>query len=477
MAESPWAHLTQLGKSRPVLLFVILVLCGFLSFHYISPPHNFNVVIADVDVKENVITPYHSAGRKKLLEDSVKLRNFTSRKVKVAENLIAVTVKKKESHSARSTTTTVRPNKMLQAVTRERSYSCKKKINVSFLKVHKAGSTTLMNIFLRFAISHHLNIVLPSKSSGFGFNYLGYGESVSKDRIVPLPANETYNILCNHVVYDRTAFRSVMPPDTDYLGIIREPVSHFTSAASYYGFHNHLLQVTAGKIPSKKVVGIFLKNPAAFKVPTYFVYNRMSYDFGMQTDKFHDELYVQNYIKELEEDYALVMILERFQESLVLMKRTLCWDTKDILYVPLNERTSKVDFDLNEFDIQNLNHWNSADFTLYSHFYEVFNNKISAQGQDLQDEVESFKSIQQEVEKFCNNLYVTPDDPTSVLPVSETKWGTSFVVTRGDCDLMMEPELSMMHRLINDAWAKYNSSLKVLSGQKQNSVDVTKSLV
>jgi hypothetical protein len=53
--------------------------------------------------------------------------------------------------------------------------------------------------------------------------------------LVPLIAGESYNILCNHVVYNRQAFRAIMPRDTMYVGILREPVANFMSAFSYNG--------------------------------------------------------------------------------------------------------------------------------------------------------------------------------------------------------------------------------------------------
>lgn len=338
----------------------------------------------------------------------------------------------------------------------------KKKFNVSFLKVHKAGSTTLMNIFLRFAIEHRLNIVLPRKSSGYGFNYLGYGETVSKSKIVPLPANETYNILCNHVVYNKAAFRSIMPKDTVYVGIIREPVSHFTSAASYYGFYKHLQELTTGNVPREKVMSKYLENPSKLKIQTYFVNNRMSFDFGIPKEKFHDDKYVTDYIRELDTDYKLVLILEYFQESLVLMKRLLCWDTKDILYVPLNAMSSKPNFDLDKRDIEHLKKWNSADFKLYEHFYEVFGAKVESLGDDFKEEVNSFKNIQEHVKGFCTKAVNFVRNASVIYTVPKTKWNESFTVTMNDCRLMMESELPMMRRLIDKAWLRYNQSLTKL---------------
>lgn len=341
----------------------------------------------------------------------------------------------------------------------DKNIKCRKKFDVSFLKVHKAGSTTVMNIFLRFAINNNLNIVLPSKSSGFGFNYLGYGETVSRKRIVPLPNNESnYNILCNHVVYNKNAFRSILPNDTVYVGIIREPVSHFTSASSYYGFYKAVRDRLAGVIPVGSIMSKFLSNPGEVQIQTYFVYNRMSFDLGVPKSQFNNETFVDQYIEELTADYELMMIMEHFHESLVLLKRILCWDTKDILYVPLNSRSNKAEFTLNEVDLENLRKWNNADFKLYDHFYSVFKRKVESLGHDFLDEVESFKLIQDKVKSFC--LLRASANREPYLSIEQTKWSDSFFVTESDCDLMTEPELKTMKRLIDQAWVNYRNSVK-----------------
>ena len=338
---------------------------------------------------------------------------------------------------------------------------CMKQFNVSFLKVHKAGSTTVMNIFLRFAIQHGLNIVLPKKSSGFGFNYLGYGKTVARDNIVPLPINEVYNILCNHVVYNKLAFRSVMPNDTKYVGILREPVSHFKSAASYFGFYNALLKynITKNLNITGSVLTEFLNNPQKFQMGgIYYIHNKMSFDLGLPSEKFTDENFIQTYIKELNKDYELMLLMEEFEESLVLMKRHLCWDIKDILYVPLNVRRAKQYMPFTEEDKAKLKIWNKADFELYDLFKKVFNEKKVAQGADFEAEVEFYKNVRKQVEDYCNKLRNSPIETPPIYFVKTSKFSDAFQVTKGDCKLMMEPELPMMKRLIDDAWRTYNDS-------------------
>ena len=427
----------------------VLVLGAFLCTHYYTLPWGLTVVsherviiagsrVIKADNSSNLIKDYLSQG-------DVLVSNYTT---------------KSDVPLFTSKVLTSQPVPNVARATPTDPLTCEKKFDVSFLKVHKAGSTTIMNIFLRFAIEHDLNIVLPSKSEGYGFNYLGYGNTLYKDRIVPLPENETYNILCNHVVYNKEAFRSILPNDTEYVGILREPASHFVSAASYYGFYKSLLRaVSADGITSP--VTRYLQNPTQYTLGTGYVKNRMSFDFGIPKDKFTDEQYLNEYIKELDTDYGLVMVMERFHESLVLLKRLLCWSTKDILYVPLNARKAGPDFRLSESDKILLKNYNNADFKLYDHFKAKFDANVESLGEDFQNEVVSFVKTQDMVAKFCLQVMDLQDNGGPTMQISGTKWSAAFSVTVHDCKLMTESELPMMKRLIETAWYKYNRSLPV----------------
>lgn len=447
MVEATWQLVGQIARSRPFLLCVILVLGLFLWTHYTETKGQITVVSS----QRLVITHGHRGS----LSNKSGLISDTLSATKVASNEGI----NKDSHRGKSHIDALFKDQQRTVTDKAVSVptaNCKKKVDVSFLKVHKAGSTTVMNIFLRFAIEHNLNIVLPHKADGFGFNYLGYGKTVSRDSIVPLPDNESYNILCNHVVYNKEAFRSIMPADTTYVGILREPISHFISAASYYGFYKSLKEMF--KNDTLNAVSEFLHEPKSFPINTYFVNNRMSFDFGISKVKFNDEQFIDNYIKELDSDYELVMIMERFQESLVLLRRTLCWNTKDILYVPLNQMSNKPDFQLDDEDLERLKKWNSADLRLYAHFRAKFDSKVLEQGQDLQEEVKSFKEIQESVKQFCSRMIQVANNDEAVMTVPETRWGASFYVSSNDCRLMTESELPMMKRLITNAWKRFSDS-------------------
>ena len=50
---------------------------------------------------------------------------------------------------------------------------------------------------------------------------------------------------------------------------------------------------------------------------------------------------IRKHIDDLAEKIDLVLIMEYFDESLVLLKRELCWDLDDVVYFKLNQRSQE----------------------------------------------------------------------------------------------------------------------------------------
>ena len=67
------------------------------------------------------------------------------------------------------------------------------------------------------------------------------------------------------------------------------------------------------------------------------------------------------------------MIMDYFDESLVLLKRLLCWEIDDILYVKLNERKDNEKATRLSGRVHyNIRRWNKADVLLFNYFNATF---------------------------------------------------------------------------------------------------------
>ncbi|KAK6174408.1 hypothetical protein SNE40_017691 [Patella caerulea] len=327
---------------------------------------------------------------------------------------------------------------------------CIPKYHIAFLKVHKSGSSTVANIIQRFALENNLNVVLPLKKPHVShYNYIGDSKPLTKQSIIPLPNNQSYDILYNHVIYNRTFFRAILPPDTFYFAIVREPVDRFLSAARYYGLQKQLIKNGILNANSTKYIfSKFLENQRKLKTGhNNYVDNGMAHDFGVPRKQIHNISFVKDYLKQLDKDFHFVMLMEYFDESLILLKKLLCWDIKHVLYIKLNtfKGHKDTDHDLSNADIARLHEWQEADFLIYKHFSFKFSQLIHSAGSDFLQEVRNFKDIVRQINKFCIGV------PKKSFTVTNSQWNEQFVITRDDCKRMNTRELKLHDMLVQKA--------------------------
>lgn len=106
------------------------------------------------------------------------------------------------------------------------------KKNICLLKTHKTASSTLQNILTRYAITHNLFVGLPATS----FNFKSVkGKRFNRKFMMEVPPNRSLNMLLHHMRFNKTEIEAIMPKDTVYLTILREPSAQFESAFTYYG--------------------------------------------------------------------------------------------------------------------------------------------------------------------------------------------------------------------------------------------------
>lgn len=326
--------------------------------------------------------------------------------------------------------------------TRARQGRCLPNENVVFLKIHKTGSSTIANILQRFGIERNLTFALPNKSHGLRYNYIGdIGETISLDNVISIPPNRTYNILCNHVIFNQSAFRKVLPSSAFYLSLVREPVHQFLSSINYYSQWDYIHEILSLANP----VSDYLASPKKFEPDDIFLSytnNRQSVDFGVSRDQIRNKAKLTNYFFSLNEIFNLVMIFEYFDESLVLMKRYLCLTFRDILYIKKNVFPKK-NIEVSSTDFYRLDTWLLADNLLYAMFYKEFWRKVSLEGSNFFEEVRYFKKILTKVNKYCIN------NGSNELFIQNSHWNQGFQITKSDCNLMKLSELDFMDKIIS----------------------------
>lgn len=302
---------------------------------------------------------------------------------------------------------------------------CLERRNYVFIKTMKCATQTLVQVFRRFGYKRRLNFVLPRKDN----IYLGWPFILERQDY--RSSSKPYNALVEHSVYNETVFTKLMPKDTMYFSIIREPWSHFKSAFSYFNVAN-ISRVKESRDPMLEYLHnlekyeTFYKTPEAsptrYCIPNGFsvTKNLLSHCLGMplgfpagRENITSDLAKVQAYIETLDKNFALIMIMEYFHESLVLLKRLMCWSMEDILYHMINVGTYANKFHKPEpEDLAILQKWSHVDFLLYDHFNKTFWTKVKEQGDDFFPELAVYNSLQSRVTDYCSNPEANKDPVT-----------------------------------------------------------------
>ncbi|XP_069500995.1 galactose-3-O-sulfotransferase 3 [Ambystoma mexicanum] len=270
---------------------------------------------------------------------------------------------------------------------------------IAFLKTHKTASTTVQNILFRFAEKHNVTVALPHHSCDHQFCY---PRNFSARFVHPytLPPR----IITNHMRFNASELRRLMPNDTLYVTILREPVAMFESLFSYYNQYC----LSFKRVPNGSME-TFLNHPLRYHRPnekfSMYAHNTLVYDLGGDNDRGNGiagEAYMNGFIREMEDIFSLVMIAEYFDESLILLKHLLSWDLEDMVYVKLNMRTKESKLNITSSLPGKIRAWNSLDSQLYNHFNATFWKKIREVGAGcVEKEVRLLRQAQEKLMHTC----------------------------------------------------------------------------
>lgn len=313
--------------------------------------------------------------------------------------------------------------------------------HIAFIKVHKAASTTVQNIFLRYGYEHNLVFALPKRGS-----IISKRKSIRTDNILAPPKNRSYDIMCSHARFNKEACQKILPTDTIYIGIVREPFGQFQSNLQYFRPRDVL------NIPGNKpVLEYLLHNDMYMKEgqPIPSTYNSMAYDFGFPDDLFwsNDRTGIQNYLLKLERDVDLVIVTDYFEESVVLMRRLLHWDLKYVLYGKLNaknKRHPRLQIGTDEEKLYKS--WARLDYALYYFFLEKLLENLQQQPPDFYEELAYFKQIRSKYDTFCLSV-INDDIGSTELWFAGSAWNKPFVITKGNCKMLHIREIPFLDKL------------------------------
>ncbi|XP_061117367.1 galactosylceramide sulfotransferase [Conger conger] len=277
------------------------------------------------------------------------------------------------------------------------SGTCTSKVDIMFMKTHKTASSTFINILFRFGEKHRLKFAFPDSRNDFF-----YPSPFQRSQVKDYRPGMCFNIICNHMRFDEAEVAKLLPADTAYITILRDPAELFESSFHYFG----RLAPFTWKIAGEDKLSEFLQDPARYYDPegynSFYLKNLLFFDFGHDNNLEPGDPRVDESLRAIERRFQLVMLVEHFEESLILLKDTLCWEMDDLLFFKLNARkgstVSKLTPELKARALQ----WNGVDRRLYQHFNATFWRKVEAYGRErMARDVEELRRRNEEMAAIC----------------------------------------------------------------------------
>ena len=283
--------------------------------------------------------------------------------------------------------------------------SCQPISHIYYLKTHKTGSSTIGTMILKYGIIRNRTIVLDPDLAD-----MQWPAPLELNEVSSLVNKDSAKIFSSHIRFNKGPVNTIFPkPKAKYITILRNPLDRFKSAWLFYGYTRRT-GVSSAEGPLNK----FLRSPNALEeirkrlsnTNVYRIYNHISnsnlFDMGLEQENLQNMALVKRYIDKMEEEFDLVMIADYFDESLILLKRLLCWEFEDIVYVKLRAKKKKLEFE--EEVKRNILIWNRADATLFDHFNKTFWRKVQQEGPSFYEDLKVFRKINHDYQAMCQSI-------------------------------------------------------------------------
>lgn len=291
---------------------------------------------------------------------------------------------------------------------------------LGFIKTHRTGSSTLASIVHRLGDDRNLSFILPA--GGKQANNLGWPGPFPGPEAAAFngePSHQ-FNVLCNNAVFNEAKMRAYLKPSPLFFTVLRQPMEQMQSAFDFFkpgcgdSWEERILWL--GKLGQNKAQNANLlqqreaitqAQQREINMEASFL-NSQAHDLGWYEfvgntqDHDQDDETIHAWIDELDDSLGLVMLTEYFNEGLLLLRRKLGVDVKDMAHIYMKRgvaRNSPPDVQL-----QAMRHLNHVDTLLYNHFNRTFWREWNRAGgyTALGGELRQLHRASEELEDACS---------------------------------------------------------------------------
>ena len=187
----------------------------------------------------------------------------------------------------------------------------------------------------------------------FRGNYLSTDRLFDREIVTSTPWGKLdFNVFTLHNRWNYQEVIKLMGNETKLFSVVRDPVDLFESLYGYmkmnqtYGtsikdFVKLISNETADEIVNQLNTNETAEEIANRRRSHRFGRNQIAWDWGIQPQLFDHDLFIQKKIQSFDQQFELVLVAERLEESLILLRHLLCWPTEHITHLVLNKRKRK----------------------------------------------------------------------------------------------------------------------------------------
>jgi len=270
--------------------------------------------------------------------------------------------------------------------------------HIVYLKVHKTASCTIQNIIMRAGVKRNLSFAFPLKKNLANFGW----PNKFRQNLYPHLGKEVPDVFCLHTVFSDDLVKT-MPADSFYLTSLRDPFKQLTSMYQYYRLQN------CKHSQDNQSHSLLEWINAGYRVCNSIIKNPQAYDLGLSLANTNNHKVIHELIHNVEKQFHFVIIVEYFDECLILLRDMLGWGDSDVLYFQSNRRRNMTSSTKNEALLPEDNEKNraivykflSADFSLYCYFKKKLETIIARKKDYLAGEVLRLKELRTSWKKLC----------------------------------------------------------------------------
>lgn len=197
------------------------------------------------------------------------------------------------------------------------------------------------------------------------------------------------------------------------------------------------------------ILGLFLYQVLqqySRKGPWKFGRNQILFDLG--ADENISMIELRGKLEDLDRLFDLVMVSERMEESLILLRHKLCWTLEDVIVFVKNARRNGEKEKLSTPTSNKVRDLNTADVILYNYFLTRHRENVYKFGEErMRREVSALRELSDEYYEHCVHTEVSGKD--SRLEFKEYSAQVNGFILNNDteeiCRTLTMPELQFVN--------------------------------